>query len=150
MDMINELKNLAEQTLAQKNIWIYCGKELIQVYENRLTGGGVQFNVTLDTHHLPTIKFEERSRGKFTVAVAPEDGASICYTQAKVFTVDEPIEHLAAAFPQSEDMKQFVNSLTHADCGKPRSADRGAVCWPKAEQDCPAPAAVGGGRRLLD
>lgn len=75
----------------------------------------LEFNVTLAGRRFPTIKFEERSPGKFTVAVAPEDGASIDYTQAKVFTMDEPLEHLAAAFSQSEDMRRFVYSLTHTD-----------------------------------
>lgn len=75
----------------------------------------LEFNVTLAGRRFPTIKFEERSPGKFTVAVAPEDGASIDYTQAKVFTMDEPLEHLAAAFPQNRDMRQFVNCLVNSN-----------------------------------
>lgn len=110
MDSMNDIKNFLEQALAQNNTWVCCGNAHIQIYENRLAGGGIQFNVTLANQQLPTIKFEERAPGKFTVAVAPEDGASIDYTQAKVITVDEPIEHLAAAF-SSEEMKNFVASL---------------------------------------
>ena len=51
--------------------------------------------------------------GRFTVAVAPEDGASIDYTQSKAFTMDEPLEHLTMAFPQSTDIKAFVSGLTN-------------------------------------
>lgn len=108
---MNGLKSLVEQALAQNDIWVRCGNAHIQIYENRLVGGGIQFNVTLASQQFPTIKFEERTPGKFTVAVASRDGASIDYTQAKVFTMDEPVEHLAAAFPRSEEMKGFVASL---------------------------------------
>lgn len=106
-----DLKMAALQAQAQEHISLSLSGISFQIYE----GKPLQFNATLNGNCFATIKFEERTPGKFTVAVAPEDGASIDYTKAKVFTMDEPIEHLAAAFPQSKDMRRFVSSLTHAD-----------------------------------
>lgn len=113
MYTMSKLKGLVEQSLASDNIYAHCNKAQIQVYENRLAGGGIQFNVTLLGNRFPTIKFEERTPRRFTVAVAPEDGASIDYTQSKAFTMDEPLEHLTMAFPQSTDIKAFVSGLTN-------------------------------------
>ena len=113
MYTISELKSLVEQSFASDSIYAHCNNAHIQVYENRLTGGGIQFNVRLLGNRYPTIKFEERMPGRFTVAVAPEDGASIDYTQSKAFTMDEPLEHLTMAFPQSTDIKAFVSGLTN-------------------------------------
>lgn len=106
-----DLKQAAERAKAQGHAALILNGASCQLYDGKV----LQFNVTLKGNRFPTVKFEERIPGKFTVAVAPEDGASIDYTKAKVFTMDEPIEHLAAAFPQSEDMRRFVNSLTQAD-----------------------------------
>lgn len=111
MNTSKDLRNGAQQAKAQGHAALILNGASCQLYDGKM----LQFNVTLAGRRFPTIKFEERSPGKFTVAVAPEDGASIDYTQAKVFTMDKPLEHLAAAFPQSEDVRRFVNSLTHAD-----------------------------------
>lgn len=111
MNTSMDLKQAAEQAKTQGHAALILNGASCQLYDGKV----LQFNVTLAGRRFPTIKFEERSPGRFTVAVAPEDGASIDYTKAKVFTMDEPIEHLAAAFPLSEDMGQFVYSLTCAD-----------------------------------
>lgn len=100
-----------QQAKAQGHIALTLNGASLQLYD----GTPLQFNVTLKGHKFPTIKFEERTPGKFTVAVAPEDGASIDYTQAKVFTMDEPLEHLATAFPQSHDMRKLVNCLVNSN-----------------------------------
>lgn len=106
-----DLRQATQRAKAQGHAALVLNGVSLRIYD----GTPLQFNATLNGRRFPTIKFEERSPGKFTVAVAPEDGASIDYTQAKVFTMDEPLEHFAAAFPQSEDVRRFVNSLTHAD-----------------------------------
>lgn len=111
MNSLNDLNRAVRQAKAQGNISLRLNASSLQLY----SGEPLQFNVTLKGQHSATIKFEERTSGKFTVAVAPEDGASIDYTKAKVFTMDEPIEHLTTAFPQSEDMRRFVNSLIYAE-----------------------------------
>lgn len=104
-----DLKQAAQQAKAHGHAALILDGASCQLF----SGNVLQFNVTLKGNRFPTVKFEERTPGKFTVAVAPEDGASIDYTQAKVFTMDEPIEHLtsALAFPQSRDMRQLVNCL---------------------------------------
>lgn len=111
MNLLNDLKKSVEQAQDKGDMFMSLNGTTIQIF----SGKPIQFNATLKGNRFPTVKFEERTPGKFTVAVAPEDGASIIYAKAKVFTMGKPIEHLAAAFPQSEDMRRFVNSLTHAD-----------------------------------
>lgn len=102
-----DLRQATQRAKAQGHAALVLNGASLRIYD----GTPLQFNVTLNERRFPTIKFEERTPGKFTVAVAPEDGASIDYTKAKVFTMDVPIEHLAAAFPQSEDIKQLVYCL---------------------------------------
>ena len=105
-----DLKQAAERAKAQGHAALILNGASCQLYDGKV----LQFNVTLKGNRFPTVKFEERTPGKFTVAVAPEDGASIDYTQARVFTMDEPVEHMAAAFPQSRDMKQLANCLANS------------------------------------
>lgn len=110
MYIINELNKAAQQAKAQGDAVLALNGVSLQLYD----GEPLQFNATLKGHKFPTIKFEERTPGKFTVAVAQEDGHSIDYTQAKVFTMDEPIEHLAAGFPDSEYIKQLQECLINS------------------------------------
>lgn len=110
MNQMKDLKETVQQAKAQGHAALVLTGASCQLYDGKV----LQFNVELKGNRFPTVKFEERTPGKFTVAVAPEDGASIDYTKAKVFTIDEPIEHLAAAFSQSEDMRQLVNCLTNS------------------------------------
>lgn len=107
----NDLKNIIQQAKAQDRVRLSLDGAVFQIYD----GKPLQFNASLKGNRFPTVKFEERTPGKFTVAVASEDGASIDYTQANVFTMDEPLEHLAAAFPQSRDMRQLVNCLVKSN-----------------------------------
>ena len=111
MNTNQDLKNTVQQVQNHERISVGADGASFRIYD----GKPLQFNVTLKGNRFPTIKFEERTLGKFTVAVAPEDGSSIDYTQAKVFTMDEPLEHLAAAFPQSADMRQLVNCLVNSN-----------------------------------
>ena len=110
MDTNKDLRNAAQQVRDPERISLGVDGVSFRIYE----GKPLQFNVTVKGNRFPTIKFEERTFGKFTVAVALEDGGSIDYTQAKVFTMDEPLEHLAAAFPQSADMRRLVNCLVNS------------------------------------
>lgn len=110
MNLLNDLKKSVEQAQDKGDMFMSLNGTTIQIF----SGKPIQFNATLKGNRFPTVKFEERSPGKFTVAVAPEDGASIDYTQARVFTMDEPVEHMAAAFPQSRGMKQLVNCLANS------------------------------------
>lgn len=107
MNLLNDLKKSVEQAQDKGDMFMSLNGTTIQIF----SGKPIQFNATLKGNRFPTVKFEERTPGKFTVAVAPEDGASIIYTKANVFTMDESIEHLAAAFSQSEDVKQLVYCL---------------------------------------
>lgn len=107
----NDLKRAVQEAQAQGHAGLVLNGVSFQIYD----GKPLQFNATLVGRRFPTVKFEERPRGNFTVAMAPEDGASIDYTQAKVFTMDEPLEHLAAAFSRSADMRQLVNSLVNGN-----------------------------------
>lgn len=102
-----DLRMAVQQAQAQGHSSLNLDGVSFQIYG----GKPLQFNATLDGNRFPTVKFEERTPGKYTVAVAPEDGSSIDYTQAKVLTMAEPLEHLIAAFPQSNDIRQFVNCL---------------------------------------
>lgn len=82
-----------------------------QVYDSQ----PLQFNATLNGQTSPTIKFEEREAGRrFSVAVAPKDGESIDHTQAKLFTLSDPLEKLLEAFPDSLIIRQFVQYLTNS------------------------------------
>ncbi len=107
MKIIQDLQKAAQQAQDQGHIALNLEGVSFQIYENK----PLQISLIMKENRFPTVKFEERTPGRFTVAVAPEDGASIDYTQAKVFTMDEPFENLAAAFPQSRDMQQLVNCL---------------------------------------
>lgn len=111
MHIINELNKAAQQAKAQGDFALFLDGAALQLYD----GKPLQFNVTLEGQRFPTIKFEERTPGRFTVAVAPEDGRSIDFTQAKVFMMDEPLEHLTAAFPSSEYIKQFATCLINTN-----------------------------------
>lgn len=110
MYIIKDFRLAVQQAQSQGHAGLVLDGASLQLYD----GEPLQFNVTLARRRFPTIKFEERQLGRFTVAVASEDGASIDYTQAKVFTMDEPIEHMAVAFPQSRDMRQLVNCLINS------------------------------------
>lgn len=110
MKVIQDLQKAAQQALDKAHVALNLECVSFQIYQN----SPLQFNATLEGNCFPTVKFEERIPGRFTVAVAPEDGASIDYTQAKVFTMDEPFENLAAAFPQSRDMQQLVTCLINS------------------------------------
>lgn len=82
-----------------------------QVYNSQ----PLQFNATLNGQASPTIKFEEREAGRrFAVAVAPKDGESIDHTQAKLFTLSDPLKKLVEAFPDSLIMRQFVQAITNS------------------------------------
>jgi len=86
---------------------------LIGLYYQIYDGRPLQFNMAL--HRYPIIKFEERTPGKFTVAMAPEEGDSIKYTQAKVFTLDDPLDKMIEAFADNKFVRDVVDHLT----GKP-------------------------------
>lgn len=107
MNTGKDLRNGVQQAKAQGHAALVLTGASCQLYDGKV----LQFNVKLKGNRFPTVKFEERTPGKFTVAVAPEDGASIDCTQAKVITMDEPLVHLVTKFPQSEDMRTFVNCL---------------------------------------
>lgn len=107
MNTFNDWIKAALQAKAQGQVALFLNGASCQLYDGKV----LQFNVTLKENRFPTIKVEQRTVGKFAVAVAPEDGASIDYTQAKTFTMDEPLEHLAAAFPDSKYIKQLIVCL---------------------------------------
>lgn len=111
MTTMNDLKNLVEQTLAQNDIWARCGEVRIQAYENRLAGGGVQFNIKCGTpQDEPDVGVMEGTPGMFTIAVTEQKGKSIDYTNTEVFTMADPLEALCQAFPY-EHIRHIVGIL---------------------------------------
>lgn len=110
MNNFDDLRTAVQEAKAQGDSTLILKGVSFQLYE----GEPMQFNATLSGQRFSTVKFEERLPGRFTVAVAPEDGASIDYTQAKTFTMHEPLENLAAAFPGSEYIQQFLVYLINA------------------------------------
>lgn len=111
MNYVGDLFQFLEQKRQAGNIGAHINGSGIRIYES----SPLQFNATLPGCRYPTIKGEVRSPGRLTVAVAPKEGESIDFTQAKVFTMNEPLERIAAAFPQSTDMRQFVNCLVDSN-----------------------------------
>lgn len=107
MNCVNDLIQLLEPKRHAKEIGTHINGARIQIYEST----PLQFNVTPADCRYPTVKGEQRSPGKLTIAVAPEDGESIDYTQAKAFTMDEPLNNLILAFPSSPYIRQFVECL---------------------------------------
>lgn len=107
MNTFNDLNKAALQAKTQGHVALFLNGASCQLYGGKV----LQFNVTLKENRFPTVKVEQRTLGQFTVAVAPEDGASIDYTQAKTFAMDEPLEHLTAAFPDSKYIKQLLVCL---------------------------------------
>ena len=97
MNIMNDLKTLAEQTLAQNHNYSSCGEVGIQVYQSP------EGSVLLDLDYggqkdKPAIRMMESSLGEFTIAVAPRDGESLDCTNKKVFTMADPLDALYKAF----------------------------------------------------
>lgn len=112
MNAMNDLKALAEQTLAQSHNLTSCGEVDIQVYQS--FGGSVLLDLDCDGQKdRPAIRMVEDPQGKFTVAVAPRDGESLDCTNKKVFTMADPLEALCQAFSY-EHIQHIVDILlTH-------------------------------------
>lgn len=106
----DDLRATIQQAQAQGNAALILKGVSFQLYD----GNPLQFNATIEGQKYSTIKFEERTPDRFTVAIAPEEGSSIDFTQAKTFTMDEPLEHLTAAFPDSEYIYQLFMYLVNA------------------------------------
>lgn len=112
MNVMQEIKDLVEQTLAHSGIWVRCGDVLIQVYENRLPGGGVQFNLRNDTQENGAdIRVMEATPGHFTMAVVPCGGVSIDYSISKTFDMTDSLEAIRAAFPYGRNIDLIVDDL---------------------------------------
>lgn len=112
MDNMQDLKNLTEKTFIQKNIWVSCGNVLIQVYQNRVLGGGVQFNIRYGTQYDEAeLKFEERRLGVFAVGSASRNNHSIDYTKTRDFKMNRPIKDLLEAFCDCPCIDSIVNDL---------------------------------------
>ena len=103
-----DLINLAEQTLAQNRIWASCGSVDIQVFENRLTGRGIQF--TLWYNGWPLIRAMQRNPRSLTIAVAPQKSSSIDNTTSITFLVSAPLVELTHSFPYPH-VCHIVNEL---------------------------------------
>lgn len=116
MNVMQEIKDLVEQTLAQNGTWARCGDVLIQVYENRLTGGGVQFNLKYGTQENEVdIRVMEATPGYFTMAVVPCGGVSIDYSIRKTFDMTDSLEVIRAAFSYGRNINSIVDDLLTYD-----------------------------------
>jgi len=71
-----------------------------------------EFNVTLTGDRFPAIKFKEQFRlGTFVVGVAADDGDTIVQNRNNRFRLDDPLNKLTEAFPDSPRIKKFVECL---------------------------------------
>lgn len=112
MNIMNDLKTLAEHTLAQDHNLSSCGEVGIQVYQS--SGGSVLLDLDCGGQKdKPAIRMMEDPPGKFTIAVAPCDGKSLDCTNKRVFAMAEPLDALYQAFPY-DHIRHIVDILlTH-------------------------------------
>ena len=98
MNTMNDLKTLAEQTLAQGCNLTSCGEVDIQVYQS--LGGRMLLNLDCGGPKVNSaIRMVESPPGKFTIAVAPSDGGSLDFTNKRVFAMAESLAALYQTFP---------------------------------------------------
>lgn len=111
MDKLQDLKDLVEQMLAQNNIWAHCGNTIVQAYENRLHGGGIQC-ILRDAQGLEAdIKVMEATPGYFTIAVVPCGSVSIDYSGKKTFGMTDSLETIRIAFPHGRNVNTIIHDL---------------------------------------
>lgn len=109
MNAMNDLKALAERTLAQSHNLTSCGEVDIQVYQS--SGGSVLLDLDCDGQKdRPAIRMVEDPQGKFTVAVAPRDGKPLDFMNKRVFAMSEPLDSLYQAFPY-DHIRHIVDIL---------------------------------------
>lgn len=109
MNTMNDLKNFAEQTLAQGHNLTSCGEVDIQVYQPPENSILLDLDCGGDKYK-PAIRAVEYPRGNFTIAVAPRDGGSLDFTNKRVFAMTEPLEALYQTFPY-EHIRHIVDIL---------------------------------------
>jgi hypothetical protein len=77
----------------------------LQIYSR-----GNQFNIAINNYP-PSIKFEERELGIYTVITAFHERDNIDYSQEKNFSMDENITKLLDVFPDAFLINEVVTGL---------------------------------------
>lgn len=112
MKSFNDLRNFALKK-AEKGQMFYVvkvnGKSItMQIYSST---NPIQANMSVDSEQ-PVIKFEERTKGKITVAVSYHDNPEIIgYGRSKDFDVDDHLYKLLEVFPEGVNISIIVAAL---------------------------------------
>lgn len=106
MKTFGELKNF---TLLNDNCYIYTENLKFQVYESSPT----QFNISTIDDQAPVIKFEERCKNIFTVAVVDkcDQSYTIAYHKSFEFKLTDNISDLLNVFPNGKYINIIVEDL---------------------------------------
>lgn len=111
---IGDFLNWAHQQYEAGHEFPTRGNVSFHIYMNKvdLNKGGVKGNLWLGRAFAEAdMGFLEEKPGFLTVAVVPNGGSSIDWTNAKRFAPDTPLEALLEAFPNGRNVGAIVEAL---------------------------------------
>ncbi len=106
MKTFYDLKEKLIDISKSKKNFCKLGELNFQIYESHIC----QFNIQTRNYRYPVIKFEERSKDIFTVAVT-ETSEVIEYSKSHSFNINDSIDTLLDIFPSGQDINVIVEEL---------------------------------------